>query len=208
MANFKKRTAMFETLKNCINKQDKESFLRSLGYKSVAKGERTLEAFLSTKTLYEWIQRGHFDFRYSAEEFVLALAKECKFDEEQIVQEIEKAKKRQIQIAKLPIPYIFVDTNFKRTTQPVFVLAFCEGLRRIKLDKETLYNNSKEQRLSKVSKIIKKHYEKSGGELKIWGKIHSYNFHDIDGLVYVFDTDGKLIQKDAHVDESRATLSV
>ena len=199
---------MYETLKNCIKKQDKESLLRSLGYKSVAKGKGTLAAFLSTKTLYEWIQRGHFDFRYSAEEFVLALVKECKFDEDQIAQEIETVKKRQIEIAKLNTPYIFVDTNFKRTTQPVFVLAFCEGLRRIKLDKETLYDNPKEQRLSKVSKIIEKHYKKSGGELKIWGKIHSYNFHDIDGLVYVFDTDGKLIQQDADVDESRATLSV
>ena len=199
---------MFEALKNCVAQKEKNSLIQALGYNKIEKGYKTLEAFLDAKSLYEWIKEGHFDFRYSAEEFLLAVAKECSFDEKQIAQEIEKAKKRQIEIAKLQTPYIFIDTNFKRTTQPIFVLAFSEGLRRITLDKEDLYDLSKEERLSQVAKLVAKHYKKSGGEITVWGKIHAYNFHDIDGAIYIYDTEGNLIEKDADVSESRATLSI
>ena len=199
---------MFEALKNCIIKKERNSLVQSLGYNKIEKGDKTLEAFLNTKSLYEWIKEGHFDFRYSAEEFLLAVGRECGIEEKQIAQEIEKAKKRQIEIAKLQTPYIFIDTNFKRTTQPIFALAFGEGLRRIALDKEELYDLSKEERLSQVSALVVNHYIKNGGELAIWGKIHFYNFHDIDGAIYVFDTEGNLIEKDAEVSESRAILSI
>lgn len=199
---------MFEALKKCIAKKEKIVFIRSLGYKKTEKGLRTLEAFLKAGSLYEWIKTGHFDFRYSAEEFLLAVAKACGFDEGAFAQEIEKAKERQIEISKLQTPYIFVDTNFKRVSQPIFALAVSEGLRRLILDKEELYDLSKEERLSKVSEIVASHYKESGGEIGIWGKIAAYNFHDIDGKAYIFDPDGKLREEDAKVSESVATLSL
>ena len=81
-------------------------------------------------------------------------------------------------------------------------------MRRLILDKEELYDLSKEERLSKVSEIAASHYKESGGEIGIWGRIATYNFHDIDGKVDIFDTDGKLIEEDAKVSDSVATLSI
>ena len=49
-------------------------------------------SFLKADSLYEWIKVGHFDFRYSAEGFVLAVVKECSFDQKPFMEEIEKAK--------------------------------------------------------------------------------------------------------------------
>jgi len=199
---------MFEALKKCIEEKERSIFVHSLGYKKIEKGLQTLKAFLKVDTLYEWIKTGRFDFRYSAEEFVLAAAKECGFSEKIFVQEIEKAKARQIEISKLHTAYIFIDTNFKRTTQPIHVLVFSQGLRMIQLDKEDFYDLSKDERLSQVAELVTTHYKTSEGKLVVWGNIHYYNFHDIDGRVYVFDTAGKLIKKDADVSESVATLKI
>ena len=159
-----KGEVMFEALKKCIEEKERSIFVRSLGYKKIEKGLQTLEPFLKVDSLYEWIKTGHFDFWYSAEEFVLAAIKECGFSEEVFVQEIKKAKARQIEISKLRTPHIFIDTNFKRTTQPIHVLAFSEGLRMIQLDKEDFYDLSKAKRLLQVAELLVTHYRTSGGE--------------------------------------------
>ena len=72
---------MFEDLKKCILQKEKNSFVQALGYSSIEKGLQTFEPFLNSSSLYEWIKVGHLDFRYSAEEFVLAVVKECGFDQ-------------------------------------------------------------------------------------------------------------------------------
>ncbi|BCD62895.1 hypothetical protein NitYY0826_C1781 [Nitratiruptor sp. YY08-26] len=52
---------------------------------------------------------------------------------------------------------------------------------------------SEKEILKIVSETIKKHYQKTNGEIKGLGKIIVYRFF-CEGKVYVFDTDGNLLK--------------
>jgi len=94
------------------------------------------------------------------------------------------------------LPYIFVDTNFVRENQSIFVLALFENHRNFKIRADV-----------DISEIIKEHFKKTGGELEMWGKIDKYVYHDLKDEVTVYDVDGNQIEAD-NVNETRATLSL
>lgn len=103
--------------------------------------------------------------------------------------------------------YIFVNTNFKRKSEPIFALAFCEGRRRLALDKPKLIFKSDEEVFEIIGEFVKEHYIQEDADAGIWGKIVNYVYHHKDGQTYVFDKDGELLE-DVKVQESRARLSL
>jgi transcription antitermination factor NusG len=136
------------------------------------------------------------------------LSKELNIDEEFIQKTLKKEKTYQKELERFKDSYIYINTNFKRTTQPIFVLAFCESIRRLRFyGDEKLLFKSTEEILKILSKKIQKHYKENKGELKVWGKIANYQLH-LEGKTYIFDTDGVLQKNIFPICESRATLSL
>ncbi len=109
------------------------------------------------------------------------------------------------ELAKFKNSYIFVNTNFKRTSQPIFALAFCESQRNIALDKNNFIFKNDNEIFILVSDIIQEHFSITKGKIGIWGNIVNYVYHHSDGKTYVFDTNGQQIEE-INVVEGRAVL--
>jgi len=101
--------------------------------------------------------------------------------------------------------YIFVNTNFKRKSEPIFALAFLEYKRHISLLKDDLIFKTDEEVFKIIGAIVKHHFITSNGQINMWGKIVNYKYYHKDGNSYVFDIDGNIII-DEKVIESRASL--
>ena len=112
-----------------------------------------------------------------------------------------------IELEKFKDSYIFVNTNFKRKSEPIFALAFCEARRNIGLNKTGLIFKTDKEIFQIISKVIKEHYIDSDGNIGIWGDIANYVYHHSDGESYIFDIDGNLIKNEI-VLESKAILII
>ena len=105
--------------------------------------------------------------------------------------------------------YLFIDTKFKRTSEPIFALAFMEHKRRISYAcVGEFYFKTDDEILKIVSEFVKEDYFTCDGRVPLWGKIVSYNWHHVDGKVYIFDVDGSYKLSPTKVRESRAILSI
>ena len=115
--------------------------------------------------------------------------------------------KTNIELAKYKDSYIFVNTNFKRKSEPIFALAFCESQRNIAIDKNVLIFKSEHEIFRIISDTIQQHYNQSNGKIGIWGNIVNYVYHHSDGETYIFDTSGHQIES-YEVVESRVSLKL
>ena len=111
------------------------------------------------------------------------------------------------ELSKFEGCYIFVNTNFKRKSEPIFALAFCEGQRNIGLDKNDLIFRGDDEIFAIISNIVKQHYIDSSGSIGIWGTVINYVYHHSDGESYIFDKDGNQL-KDIDIIENRAVLKL
>ncbi len=199
----------YDTLVRFVKETDRKELLRSLGYRDLRKGEESLSAFLGAGSLRNWLAKGHYDFVHSSESFAKTLASLAGVDPGVIDRIVEAEAERRATLSQLQTPYIFVDTRFRRKNEPIFALAFMESKRHISLDKETVYDQGLEATLQEVGRIVREHYRDTGGELKVWGKIHEYRYHHLDGRTFRFDTEGRLVEElSRNLDEGGAVLSV
>ncbi len=199
----------YDTLVHFVKASDRKELLRSLGYHDIRKGEKSLSDFLKAGSLKNWLAHGHYDFVHSSESFAKKLASLAGVDPIEIDRIVDEEAERRAVLSRLLPPYIFVDTRFRRKNEPIFALAFMESKRRISLDKETVYDQGLEATLREVGRIVREHYRDTGGELKLWGKIHEYRYHHLDGRTFRFDTEGRLIEElSRNLDEGGAVLSV
>ena len=197
---------IFEDIKEKIKFQNKTLLTKELGYSNSTKFEKTLNKFFQFSTLYGWFQCGHYDLVNTAEDFFIKLSKALKIDEDTINNEIKNITLYKHEVEKFKDSYIFINTNFKRKNEPIFALALCENQRRISLYKnENLLFKITDEILEILSIEIKKHYLQNSDNLRIWGKIVSYQVHIFD-TIYTFDTNGKLRSNDVIVFENKATL--
>jgi hypothetical protein len=190
-----------ENLKN----ENLEEVAKKLGYKSKAKGVKSLQKFLNTKNLSFWLQSGFYDFKYRTMELYENLAKIYDITKEEIAKDLKDAELYKQEYDSFNRSYIFVNTNFRRKNEPIFILSVLELQRRLVLKRENLMFKSDEEIFLKISKVVRRHYRQKGGKLVIWGEIQNYQYHHRDGEVYLFDVDGSYIL-DKQVYESQATL--
>jgi hypothetical protein len=199
---------IFDNIQEQLKVADRTTIIQQLDYHSNRKGGKALETFLSYDNLYEWlINSGFFDFTYSSEELFCALCHIFAIDPATVDKEISATQILRKEIDRCRGAYIFIDTNFRRRSQPIFSLAVMEFKRRIYLKPESLIYKNMDQLLSMITKIIIKHYAGTDGTLPMWGKIAHYQYNHYDGTIYLFDITGELIP-DSIVAESRATLSI
>ena len=186
------------TIKNQLQFSSKEKIVKQLGYSSIQKGLKTLDSFLESEDLYTWIHSGYYDFKYTAKQFLVKICSILDLSIDEVKKEIALQTSKHKDLKILNSSYIFVNTNFKRTSEPVFALVFLESSRRLKVETA---------QLESISLIVKEHYIKNNGQLNIWGKIQSYIFHH-DNNTYTFDVNGKLIENNQEVLESKAILTL
>ncbi len=195
----------FHQITNKLNTTSKEKIVKQMGYNSTKKGLDTLESFLAHKDLYSWLHSGHYDLKYNTKGFLEKLCKVLDISDEDVRKELEYQEVLHVEIDKFKDTYIFVNTNFKRTTQPIFALAFCEHLRRFKLPVDELVFKTDMEILEVVSLHVQNHYKASDGEIGIWGSVVNYAFHLNEHTTYIFGKDGT-IEKLSKIDESKAEL--
>lgn len=90
------------------------------------------------------------------------------------------------------VPFIFVDTGFKRTTQPIFALAFMESHRRLPVSQEV---NALPvgDRTPRIQRVIQQHFQDTDGQLPMWGSIQRYKYFLAEGEAMIFDVDGTVL---------------
>ncbi|MEH6387772.1 MAG: hypothetical protein V7772_07855 [Pseudomonas profundi] len=121
------------------------------------------------------LDQSGFDFRFSAEAFLLALCEAVRLEDAAAHAFIAMQKHTLEEERSAFKPWIWVDTGFVRASQPIFALAACEHLRRIELPKGTWRLSTGEQ-LSVAATAVRKHYNTNQGVLGIWGNIEQYWF--------------------------------
>ena len=184
---------LHKIIKQKLNDISEDNLLKSIGYKNLRIGKKTLYSFLKQKNIYKWLQQGHYDLKHTSESFLLGLIRALDIPKKDHQSEIQKAKHRLTIISEMTQPIIFVDTHFERTIKPILAIAALSRSRYIEINKEKLVGKTDEQALEIVGDIIKKHYSKTGGELRLFGKIQNYIYTHSNGDRYIFNTDGKCI---------------
>ena len=103
--------------------------------------------------------------------------------------------------------FVFIDTEFKRSSEPVFVLAACDYKRYINFDIDLRAKPLHEQ-ITHIQKIIRQHYIDTDGDIGIWGAIKRYVFFYNEGEKVALTTDGAILNPPDDVRIGKATLSV
>ena len=185
---------LLELIKQTIVGKNKEELLGSMGYKSPKVGLKTLNSLLEENNLISWISKSHFDYVFTSESFLKELSNELNIDEQNVIDTLNEIANYHHECDKLKNLSLFVNTNFKRTTEPIFALAFLESKRRITIDKNLLIGKSEDQVIERISNIIQAHYSENEGKLPLWGTIHTYILNAF-GNEYIFDINGSLLSK-------------
>lgn len=193
---------IFQTLQtNLTNLDVRLNLVKKLGYYSLDKFNQALLKITQAKSLDEFLQNGYYDYIYTSENLVLKLAKIYGLD---ILDELNQAKKLNDEVKKYKNSYIYIDTNFKRTTQPIFMLAMMQGVRYVYFNKKELVFKSLDKQLQFILKVVKNHY-KNTKKLPLFGEITGYKFNHL-GKSYSFDVDGAL--QDREIYESVAWIEI
>ncbi|WOE71046.1 hypothetical protein RZR97_05575 [Hydrogenimonas thermophila] len=199
---------IYDKIKDRVEKLSKEKVAKQLGYNSSQHSIKAIDKFLSYDDLYSWLyESGFYDFKYDSKQFLKKICNVVGIDEIEIDKEIQKQIALKKEIDKYKNSYIFVNTNFKRKSEPIFALAFCEPKRRIKINPKEFAYKSDEEIFQMISQMVVKHYNKTNGILPLWGKIVNYVYHHCDSKAYIFDPNGKRIE-DAEVRENLAIVTI
>lgn len=193
---------IFQTLQtNLVNLDEHLNLAKKLGYYNLDKFKKAVLKIIQAKSLDVFLQNGYYDYVYTSENLVLKLAKIYGFD---ILDELNQAKKLNDEVKKYKNSYIYIDTNFKRNTEPIFMLAMMQGVRYLYFDKKELVFKSLDKQLQFISKIVKNHYKKIK-KLPLFGEITGYKFNHL-GKNYSFGVDGTL--QDREIYESIAWIEI
>lgn len=106
-------------------------------------------------------------------------------------------------------PEIFVDTRFKRTTQPIFALAVCEHFRHLRLDETALadyYAAGPDEQVQMLVKFVRRHYQDNDGKAAIWGNISHYVCKLEPSKVLIIYPDGRTEYSEVAPARSEARL--
>jgi len=186
---------LHKEIKQKLSKKSEDTVIKQMGYESLKVGRKTLNTFLNTKNVYEWLKEGHYDLKYASEPFLWKLMEVLDIPLDFARTDIEKAKKRYRTLSAMKDPYLRAETNFRRNGEFIFALMFASAKARISIHKESLVYKSDEDVFKKIGKKIRNHYKEYKGDLPIFGKIKYYLYDHTDGKTYRFTIDGNLFSE-------------
>ncbi|WP_417519099.1 hypothetical protein [Marinobacter sp.] len=135
-----------------------------------------------------------FDFKYSSEGFLRALCTVTGMEMSLTEQRITRVKKRLAEEKSAFQPYLWVDTGFKRKSQPLFALAVCEHQRYLNFPKG-VWRLTLDEQLGRAQCMVREHVYETGADLGIWGKIEQYWFYYKKDAAYLLARNGEVIGK-------------
>lgn len=191
---FKERLAVIE---------DKELSKR-LGYRTTAKVMVRVDEIINSR--YLGLDKSGFDLRYSTPELVRKLAEVLSIPALLCDTVIEEIQAELLAENNKFSPYIFIETDFKRKSEPVFMLAALQSQRYLPIEEKTQSLSLNEQ-LDVVSQQIKVHYQQQTS-LKLWGEIQKYVFNYNESSALQFSTKGELLEAVEDYVYSKATLTI
>lgn len=197
---------LFKKIKINIDDFNRTNVIKLMGYQNTEKGILKLESLLSAPDLFSWFEQSCYDFKYSSETFLLELCKILLIPEDEVKIIIAEIKTEIIRIEQMFQPSIFIDTQFKRKSEPVFILSILSGRRHINISKYDVLLNQEEE-FDRIRQIIMEHYKFCSGKIEILGKIHQYIYKYADGKKVGIMPDGTISEPDEYT-ESRASLSI
>ena len=184
---------IYEQLKILTQNSDKKALSKALGYVREQNFTRALANLEAAKSLDEFIAKGHFDWAHSSETLILALSKHFALNIDAELREVRKLYNERI---KFRDSYIYVDTDFRRKSEPIFALAMAQHLRYISLTPflDELCFKELDGQLEVISNITKNYYQKTQ-TLPIFGAITGFKLYFL-GKDYSLDTNGNFTDKE------------
>ena len=178
-----------------------------MGYagKGRHKAAKRIENVLSDHQMN--LYAGAFDFRYSNDQFLCKLCEVAGIEISNFQDEINAIHLDHSNRRDRFKSYVFVDTGFKRDSQPIFMLGICEPMRRIQLSCDIQLLPIHEQ-VVYVQSLVKCHYADCDGTIKLWGNIKRYVFFYAEGCSLALNGDGVLVEDNPIVNVSQATIKV
>ena len=186
---------LFKIIKLKLGGSHFEQLVDKLGYHNSSVAVERLRQIETTKSTFEWFQSANYDFKYSNEEFLVRVCKLLAINSTFYKSAIDEAKDRLSMLKQMHQPFIQISTDFKRNGQNLMALGYIFRQSKIYFDKEPYLDMCEKDFLQIVSRFIKKHYKKTGGELEYLGEIKSYTLFDRYGKAHIFDTSGRKISK-------------
>lgn len=190
-------------IKDKISKKSSEQIAQLLGYSTTNKFDKRVKEV--TESPYLALDKSYYDFHYSSREFIRRLSEVLGIPEHlynKVIAEIEAT----LALNRQKKPYFFLETNFKRESQPIFMLAALQNNRFLSVDKE-IYNLLLNEQLIPLTTIVKKH-NKQHPVIDMWGEVQSYVYLYTDETVLVFSTSGELLSSETEYFYSKAILAL
>ena len=167
--------------------------LKGMGYSQPS--EKNLKRLRSTlSSPNSMLDTPGYDFRYDQSQFLHALCEFLGLCRPEVEQHIAKVKARLDSIANAFKPFVWVDTDFKRKSEPLAVLAMIESQRYIHFP-DDFYLHSLEVQLDLAGERAALYYEQTEGELPLWGRIERFRFYVAEAEAYILDKHGKVVGK-------------
>jgi len=189
-----------------LSHSDYHDIAQLMGYKSKSgKAAQRITDVLADR--YLGLYSGGFDFKYRSDEFISALCSVLGLSISDYKNDLDAIHGEYLDRRDRYKSYVFVDTEFKRKSQPVCVLAFCEGMRYIELDYEIRVKPMHEQ-VKYVQSLVAQHYKDTKGKISIWGDVRRYVFFYAEGCKLAISLDGVIINEPEEVSIGKATLTV
>ena len=172
---------------------------KKLGYSNTKKFEERVQSVIESS--YLALDKSGYDFHYSTAQFIRKLSDVLEIPElfyNKVIGEINA----QLLLDSQKKPYFFLETNFKRDSQPTFMLSVMQSTRYLQIDEKILKLSLNEQ-LNKLTEYIKVHNLRQP-RLELWGKIESYAYFYDDETIFIFSTSGELLGAQSKYSYSRA----
>jgi len=167
-------------------------FSKQMGYVNFEKFDKHIKLLKSINSLTEYFTNTTYDLVYDSKGFLFSLFDTLHLSKENLKYDIEEYEKLDAEIKEIQKSYIYIQTHFKRKSEPIIALAALEHKRRLQLDSNALASKPLLEQLDIIQKQIATHYNQTdNGQIELWGKIDTYilNFKN---LVFVFSKDAKL----------------
>src|SRR5690606_37876813 len=96
-------------------------------------------------------------------------------------------------------------TGFRRTTQPIFALAVCEGMRHIGFP-DQFWRKPLAEQVRLAQQRVREHMQETNGQVGIWGMARQYWFYYAPGERVEISTNGDILREGKGTPPSQASL--
>ncbi|GHB07945.1 hypothetical protein [Modicisalibacter luteus] len=168
--------------------------LRRMGYRKPGEAAlRRLNEVLEDPDL--GLSSGGFDFCFGSREFLCALCDVVGLDEADYLPLIEARQQWLSEEQQAFKPYLFIDTGFRRSDRPgtaIFVLAACEGMRRLTFP-EDFWRKPLAEQVQLAQARVREFMAETGGDVKVWGTAQRFLFFYAQDAAIEIAPSGKVL---------------